>query len=213
MKAVLAGQRNSTRDAIGRALTLGGWNGPVVDRVVALPARVHASNGTIVVVSDGWPRARPWLEASTDLTVPAVVVNPDRAHDAQIRAAGAHGLLGWPMTSERLEAALRAVAAGFEVHDVDRGRSVWTPDDAGFESRDVASAASEARPRLPPLSPREREILALVAAGASNKRIAAVIDVSPNTVKVHLAHLFAKLGVTTRAEAVATAIARGELAI
>src|SRR5262245_15335271 len=103
MNAVLAGQRNATRDAIGRALTLCGWNGPAVDEVVALPARLHTSNGTIVVVSDRWPRARPWLEVSTELTVPAVVVSPDRAHDAQIRAAGARGLLGWPMSSERLE--------------------------------------------------------------------------------------------------------------
>ncbi|HEX6572573.1 MAG TPA: helix-turn-helix transcriptional regulator, partial [Steroidobacteraceae bacterium] len=63
------------------------------------------------------------------------------------------------------------------------------------------------------LSPREREILAHVAAGASNKQIAAACGVSPNTVKFHLAHLFAKLGADSRAEAVATAIARGELAI
>jgi DNA-binding CsgD family transcriptional regulator len=89
--------------------------------------------------------------------------------------------------------------------------------DAGFEVRDVMPAATRdvslALQRAPRLSPREREILARIAAGASNKQIAAACGVSPNTVKFHLAHLFAKLGVTTREEAVATGIARGELAV
>ena len=198
MKAVLAGRHDATRDAVGRALRAGGWVGPTVDEAAALPAHVRAANGTIVVVTDRWPGTRPWLEASADLTVPAVVVGSDRAHDADLRAAGARGLLGWPMTSARLAAALRAIDAGFEVRDV------------------MPATATDARlalQRAPRLSPREREILAHVAAGASNKQIAAACGVSPNTVKVHLAHLFAKLGADSRAEAVATAIARGELAI
>jgi DNA-binding NarL/FixJ family response regulator len=197
MKAVLAGRHDATRDAVGRALSAGGWVGPTVNEAAALPDHVRAANGTIVVVTDRWPGARPWLEASADLTVPAAVIGSDRAHEADLHAAGARGLLGWPMTSARLAAALRAI-------------------DAGFEVRDVMPATTDARlalQRSPRLSPREREILAHVAAGASNKQIAAACGVSPNTVKVHLAHLFAKLGADSRAEAVATAIARGELAI
>ena len=197
MKAVLAGRHNATRDEVGRVLSAGGWVGPTVDAPTALPAHVRAANGTIVVVTDPWPSARSRLEASAELTVPAALVGSDRTHDADVRAAGARGLLGWPMTSARLTAALRAV-------------------DAGFEVRDVASATADARlalQRSPRLSPREREILAHVAAGASNKQIAAACGVSPNTVKFHLAQLFAKLGADSRAEAVATAIARGELAI
>ena len=197
MKAILAGRRNETRDAVGRALSAGGWVGPTVDETTALPAHVRAANGAIVVVTDHWPGARPWLEASADLAVPAAVVGSNRTHDADIRAAGARGMLGWPMTSARLAAALRAIDAGFEVRDV-------TPTKA-----DTRLALQ----RSPRLSPREREILAHVAAGASNKQIAAACGVSPNTVKFHLAHLFAKLGADSRAEAVATAIARGELAI
>jgi DNA-binding NarL/FixJ family response regulator len=61
------------------------------------------------------------------------------------------------------------------------------------------------------LSNREREILALLADGLVNKQIAARLGISTNTVKTHLELLFDKLGVTTRAEAVATGVKRGLL--
>lgn len=61
------------------------------------------------------------------------------------------------------------------------------------------------------LSNREREILALLADGLVNKQIAARLGISTNTVKTHLELLFDKLGVATRAEAVATGVKRGLL--
>lgn len=61
------------------------------------------------------------------------------------------------------------------------------------------------------LSRREQEILALLADGLVNKQIAARLGISTNTVKTHLELLFEKLGVTTRAEAVATAVKQGLL--
>jgi DNA-binding NarL/FixJ family response regulator len=64
-----------------------------------------------------------------------------------------------------------------------------------------------------PLTTREREILALVASGTSNKGIARALAVSANTVKFHLAAVFDKLNAATRAEAVAEAIRRGELSL
>jgi len=63
------------------------------------------------------------------------------------------------------------------------------------------------------LSAREREVLALVAAGTSNKGIARALGISPNTVKFHLTALFAKLRVATRAEAIAAAARTGELSL
>ena len=62
---------------------------------------------------------------------------------------------------------------------------------------------------LEPLSAREGDVLRLLATGAANKTIAARLDVSPNTVKSHVKHLFEKLGVTTRTAAVARARDRG----
>ena len=61
------------------------------------------------------------------------------------------------------------------------------------------------------LSRREQEILALLADGLVNKQIAARLGISTNTVKTHLELLFEKLGVATRAEAVATGVKRGLL--
>src|SRR5262249_16941655 len=73
--------------------------------------------------------------------------------------------------------------------------------------------APEARRNGRPLTSREREILALVASGTSNKGIARTLSVSANTVKFHLAAVFDKLNAATRAEAVAEAIRRGELSL
>jgi len=63
------------------------------------------------------------------------------------------------------------------------------------------------------LTPREREVLALVAVGTSNKGIARQLQVSPNTVKFHIAAILDKLDAATRAEAVAAALRSGELSL
>ena len=56
------------------------------------------------------------------------------------------------------------------------------------------------------LSPRQREILALVAAGRTSKEIASALGISESTVNWHLANVFARLGASSRAEAVAIAM-------
>jgi two-component system NarL family response regulator len=59
------------------------------------------------------------------------------------------------------------------------------------------------------LTPREMSTLRLLADGKSNKEIASALDISERTVKTHLAHLFEKLGVTSRTEAIKVATRRG----
>ena len=59
------------------------------------------------------------------------------------------------------------------------------------------------------MTPRELSALRLLANGESNKEIATSLDISERTVKTHLAHLFDKLGVTSRTEAVRVATRRG----
>jgi DNA-binding CsgD family transcriptional regulator len=68
-----------------------------------------------------------------------------------------------------------------------------------LEAGELAVRRAEARARL---TKREREVLDLVASGASNEAVAEALVVSPGTVKKHLDNIYAKLGVGTRAAAV-----------
>ena len=64
-------------------------------------------------------------------------------------------------------------------------------------------------PLAEPLTPREREVLALVAEGLSNKAIAEELGISDQTVKFHVASITGKLGAANRTEAVRRAVRRG----
>jgi DNA-binding NarL/FixJ family response regulator len=68
-----------------------------------------------------------------------------------------------------------------------------------------AITADREAPALAPLSPREREVLDIVATGATNSAIAHRLGLSPKTVGNHISAIFLKLGVATRAEAVVIA--------
>jgi ATP/maltotriose-dependent transcriptional regulator MalT len=67
------------------------------------------------------------------------------------------------------------------------------------------------QPATEPLSQRELEVLGLIARGSTNREAAAQLFISEATVKTHLLHVYAKLGVNDRAAAVATAFERGYL--
>jgi DNA-binding NarL/FixJ family response regulator len=116
--------------------------------------------------------------------------------------------------------AIEAGATGYLLKDAPR-EELFTAVRAASEGRTVLSPAVASRlvsavrtPRAPgnePLSAREREVLALVARGTSNREIARELFISEATVKTHLTHLYAKLGVNDRAAAVAVAYDRGIL--
>ena len=67
------------------------------------------------------------------------------------------------------------------------------------------------KPAAAPLSQRELEVLELIARGSTNREAAKRLFISETTVKTHLLHVYAKLGVNDRAAAVATAFSRGYL--
>jgi DNA-binding NarL/FixJ family response regulator len=73
----------------------------------------------------------------------------------------------------------------------------------------LAASDDEDQPLPEPLTPRETEVLALVADGLSNKAIAANLRVSSETVKAHVASIFGKLGASNRTDAVSQALRRG----
>lgn len=80
----------------------------------------------------------------------------------------------------------------------------------GFLSPEV-KAVLESHDSSAELSPREREILSLMAKGLSNQDIARILGIAADTVKKHLKHAYAKMGVSDRAEAVSHAFAKGLL--
>ncbi|MEO3744780.1 response regulator transcription factor [Plantactinospora sp. B5E13] len=110
--------------------------------------------------------------------------------------AGAAGYLLKDASRADLLAAVRAAA---------RGETVLAPSVATRLVRQVR------RPRRETLSPREVEVLRLVARGLSNPEIGRELHVSEATVKTHLLRAFHKLGVSDRTAAVTTAMTLGEL--
>ncbi|MGW0520326.1 response regulator [Crossiella sp. NPDC003009] len=88
-----------------------------------------------------------------------------------------------------------------------RGESVLSPAVAAL----VLGRLRAPKPEEEPLSPREVEVLELVAAGVNNREAARRLFLSEATVKTHLQHIYAKLGVRDRAAAVAEGFRRGLL--
>jgi len=115
--------------------------------------------------------------------------------------AGASGYLLKAAPEEEILAGVRAVA---------RGDVALAPALAARLVRQVARPVAAPTP-APTLSPRETEVLALVAAGRTNARIALELHVTPATVKTHLLHVFEKLGVGDRTRAVTLAMELGLL--
>lgn len=120
--------------------------------------------------------------------------------------------------SERLRSALAAALEADEVFEVVGVGDTMSPPP---ESADVVLVARPQRaidhvltsrdPTSATLSPRERDVLGLLADGLANKQIARRLGISPNTVKTHMQLLFEKLDASSRAEAVTTAVRRGLL--
>ena len=112
-------------------------------------------------------------------------------------AAGAHGYLLKDAEPDQLSQA---------IHDLMAGGAALEPKVAarllGHLADDEAGDG---------LSEREMDVLRLLPTGASNKTIAGQLGLSENTVKTHISHIFGKLGVQSRREAVSTAMQRGLL--
>jgi DNA-binding NarL/FixJ family response regulator len=117
--------------------------------------------------------------------------------------AGASGFLLKDVPPEQLIDAVHVVARGDALLDPAITRSVIE----AFASR--PAARRELAERIEELTPRERDVFALVARGLSNAEIAGELVVGDGTVKTHVAHLLLKLGVRDRVQAVIYAYEAG----
>lgn len=163
---------------------------PDVVVVAPSPGRREAA-AAVKRLSEAAPEARILLVAGS--VVPDDVIEALRA--------GACGYVLKDESPERIVAAVRAAAAGHAALApaaatvvVDRLRAAPAADGAG-----------------PELTPRERHVLARLAAGRRNDEIAAELEISVYTVKRHVSHLLAKLGVDNRTQAAVEATRRGLL--
>ncbi|ACZ87582.1 response regulator receiver protein [Streptosporangium roseum DSM 43021] len=114
--------------------------------------------------------------------------------DADVSRALAAGVAGYLLKDaprEELQAAVRTAAAGGRI----LAQRITSQLLDGFGRKRRASP-----------SPRELEVLRLIARGAANKEVARALLISETTVKTHLKHVFAKLGVDNRAAAVVVAM-------
>lgn len=131
-------------------------------------------------------------------SLPTILLVDDPHADTARAAfrAGAAGVIARESDAREVTAAIEAVAAGLLVFDP--------------AAREVLRAAPPiAGAAVDPLTDRERSVLAMLARGLSNKRIAERLAISEHTVKFHVGSILGKLGAATRAEAVALGARRG----
>lgn len=121
----------------------------------------------------------------------------------QALRAGATGYLLKNVTAGELAGAIRAAHAG---------RATLAPEATQALIDATLKPAPAAEGETFRLTPRESEVLALLARGLSNAQIASQLVVSPMTVKFHVSNILSKLGCATRTEAVALALGRGLVA-
>jgi two-component system response regulator NreC len=115
-------------------------------------------------------------------------MHADGAYVAESLAAGAHGYVLKDDDDNELAGAIRSVARGQR-----------------YLSSRIASSATDGRASNP-LSPRERDVLALIGAGLGNRQIAERLSVSVNTVETHRRHIIEKLNLHSTAELVRYAL-------
>jgi DNA-binding NarL/FixJ family response regulator len=117
--------------------------------------------------------------------------NPEAAQTLRGLPVSAWGLLSSEASSEELTAAVHAVHQGLIVAPRLKLEALW-----------VENPLEEAEDLIEQLTPRETEILELLAQGLANKQIALELEISEHTVKFHVSSIYAKLGATNRMEAV-----------
>ncbi|AUY49115.1 response regulator transcription factor [Streptomyces sp. CB01881] len=190
------GEASSGPEAVARVAALD-------PDVVLMDLRMPGGGGVeaITALTDRGARARVLVLTTYDTdadTLPAI-------------EAGATGYLLKDAPRDELFTAVRAAAEGRTVLSPAVASrlvaAVRTPAARGGAAQGEDGPRGEG-PEEAPLSTREREVLALVAKGTSNREIARVLFISEATVKTHLTHIYAKLGAADRAAAVAQAYER-----
>jgi DNA-binding NarL/FixJ family response regulator len=173
--------------------------------------RVVAEAGNGVEAIDAFERYHPDVTL-LDLRMPVMegveAVKQIRARDPRARVI----VLTTYDTDDEISRALKAGAKAYVLKDIAADSLIGCIRDVLAGKTYLAPAAAaklaEGVTRVQ-LTPREMATLRLMADGKANKEIASELSISERTVKTHLGHLFEKLGVTSRTEAIKVATRRG----
>lgn len=169
----------------------------MVERAAGLEAVGEAAEGVPFAPDVLLVDLSPEGDVPEGVPLVALVEGPEEVRRLAGRAAP-WAALGRDAEAEEIVAAIRAVAAGLLALDP----TLWP-----------ATAVLTPTAKGEPLTPREREVLQLMADGLPNKTIALRLGVSSHTVKFHAASLFAKLGAASRTEAVTLGLRGGHIAV
>jgi DNA-binding NarL/FixJ family response regulator len=131
-----------------------------------------------------------------------IVLGADASHLEAASGVAARGFLSQDANADELEAAVRTVALGL---------TVIAPALLAELGPVPVRVAESGLPDTESLTPRETEVLQLLARGLPNKTIAAHLNISEHTAKFHVSAVLAKLGAASRTEAVTIAARRGLL--
>lgn len=183
---------------------------PVVGAAdLSLPEHVEAAQYDVLLVDLGSERAAAWLRnLGAEPVPPAIVLLTEEARrplGAEALRAGVRAVLPRHASGEEIIAAIEAAAAGLIVIHPDTVGALQ-PGPSASTRAGVVSARQ-------PLTPREIEVLGMIAEGLGNKIIAARLGISEHTVKFHIASIFVKLNARSRTEAVTIGVRQGLLMI
>lgn len=153
----------------------------------------------------GLPAVAELLERAPKARVLMLSVHDDAEYVIESVRAGAHGYLRKDSAPGEMRAAITAVHAG---------HGYYSPKLAGVLADALRGRAAQPEPAAPPraaelLTPREREILAHIADGATNREIGTRLGISTRTVEAHRDSLMRKLGIRTVAGLTRLAIEQG----
>ncbi|GLL03852.1 response regulator transcription factor [Dactylosporangium matsuzakiense] len=201
IRVVVADDQTAVREGLALMLSLLDdveVVGEAADGEAALEL-VAAHRPDVVLMDLRMPR-RDGVSATAEMTTFA-----DDEHILSALQAGALGYLTKDAGRVQIAHAVRAAAAGQSVLDPQVQQRLVAAAVQGGGSATTAEAPAAAEG----LTARETEVLALIAAGLSNREIAERLYVTEVTVKSHINRLFAKIGVRDRAQAVRYAYERG----
>ncbi len=188
----------SVLESSGIIEIIGGFAG--LDRAQSM---LGSADVLVLCLDRGDANLTPFFSALADLETPLLVIGNDQEVTAALPGHGptVWGILGSDALPEAIISALYALNNGLlvaapELIDPLLKRSI------PFKDR-----------RVDLLSPREGEILELLARGLGNKQISGLLEISENTVKFHTSSIYQKLKVTNRTEAVRLGIQQGLISL